>query len=195
MRFSIYSTFAAAWFAFLLAMFVGCLVWIGASAMDPPEPSGDGMGTFPSPMLMVIMAALVTFVIAFVGAFFRTLGWTLFIAIVLVIVAYVAIILLDWVLGTWGSAIILLAIPAALGLVVGIVMFLLIVKRSEVGIWLTTGLLVAFVATLWLALELDSPNLYLGVFLFNTMIVVTLVGYKALVTVFQLYKKWTTGAW
>jgi hypothetical protein len=195
MRFALYTTLAYAWFALFLALLVGGMVWIGASAMDPPEPNEDGMGAFPSPMLLVIIASLVTFVVAFVGAFFRTLGWTLFIAVVLTIVAYVAIIVLDWVLGTWGSVILLLAIPAALGLVVGIVMFLLIVKRSEIGVWLTAGLLVAFVATLWLALELESPNLYLGVFLFNVMIVVTLVGYKALVTIFQLYKKWTTGAW
>ena len=194
MSFTVYRTLAYSWAILLAALVAGSAAWTVFSIMDPPTVAHDDLGDFPSPMFIIIVASLSAFVVAFVAAFFQTKGWTAVVAMLLLAVVLIVVELLDWVLGTWESDIILLAIPAVLGLVVGIVLFLLIVKRSTLGVWVVASLLVAFVVTLWMALELGYPNMYLGVFLFNTMIVVTLVGYKALVTIFTIYKRWTTGA-
>ena len=182
------------WIPTFAAMFAGVVAWVAISAMDTPTPSIDGLGEFPSPFFIIILATIVALLVSFVTAFFQTKGWAAFIIAVMLIVSYVVILLLDWVVGTWGSRMILLGASAVLGLVVGLLLFILFIKRAASGIWIVTGLLVTYAALTYIAIEYDAPNMFLGVFLFNTMIVMTLVGYKILITIYTLYKKYTLGA-
>jgi hypothetical protein len=182
------------WVPTFATLFAGVVAWIVISALDPPTPTVGGMGEFPSIFFLIALATIVVLVVSFVAAFFQTKGWTAFIVIVMLIVAWVVILLLDWVVGTWGSRMVLLAAATVLGLVVGILLFLLFIKRASVGIWMVAGLLVLYAVLTFIAIELEAPNMFLGVFLFNTMIVVTLVGYKLLIVLYTLYKKYTLGA-
>jgi molybdopterin-containing oxidoreductase family membrane subunit len=182
------------WVPTFLAMFSGVVAWIALGAIETPTSTPGGLGEFPSPFFMIILVTIVTLLVSFVTAFFQTKGWTAFIAVVMVFVVWLAIELLDWVVGTWGSRMILLGAAAVLGLIVGIVLFLLFVKRAWSGVWTVAFLLVLYAVLTSIAIELDAPNMFLGVFLFNTMIVMVLVGYKILITLYTVYKRWTLGA-
>ncbi len=194
MGFTLHGTLSYPWMALFVALLAGVTAWVVSAAVSDPGQEADGLGAFPSPLMLIIIASLVAFVVTFVAAFFRTAGWTAFVGALLVVVAVVVVWLLDWVLGKWGTVMILLAIPAALGVVVGLVMFLLFVKRSDLGIWLTAFLVVACAVLLWTSMELEATTLFLGVFIFNAAIVATMVGYKTLVTIYTVFKKWSIGA-
>lgn len=182
------------WVPTFVVLLAGVASWIAISVVDEPALNPDLMGDFPSPLFIIVYSTIAILVVSFVAAFFQTRGWTAFVSAVMVIVGWLAIVLLDWIVGTWGSRMVLLGAAAVLGLVVGIVLFLLFIKRSQTGIWLVLALLVAYSVLTWVSLELDAPNLFLGVFLFNTMVLLTLVGYKLLITVYTYYKRYTMGA-
>ncbi len=182
------------WVPTFFAMFSGVVAWVTLGAIETPASSPGGLGTFPSPFFMIILITIVTMLVAFVTVFYQTKGWAAFIIIVMVLVVWLAIELLDWVVGTWGSRMILLGAAAVLGLVVGIVLFLLFIKRAWSGVWTVALLLFLYSLLTAIAIEYEAPNMFLAVFLFNTMIVVVLVGYKILITLYTLYKKYTLGA-
>ena len=182
------------WVPTFFALFAGVLAWVAFSSWDPPVTSPDGIGEFPSPFFIIVLATIVTLVIAFVASFFQTKGWTAVVTLILLIVAYIAILLLDWVVGKWGSRMILLGAAAVLGVVVGLLLFLLFIKRVEWGVWVVGGLLILYAVLTWASIELEAPNMFLGVFLFNVMVALTLIGYKMIVTVYTWYKGYTLGA-
>ena len=95
MTFTLHRTLYLPWVALLGTMLAGIVVWMVASLLNDPGQGEDGMGPFPSPLMLIIMASLVAFVVTFVAMFFRTAGWTIFVAVILVVVVVVVVVAVD----------------------------------------------------------------------------------------------------
>jgi hypothetical protein len=175
------------WVAFVVAMVVGLVVWIIGSAMGLGSIFEDGYTDFPSPLVMVLMSAAGVAVVVFVATFLERKIVTVLVVIAIPIALAVVIILLQWVLGTWGSKMVLIAIPVVLGLFMGMQLMLFLRKKVEAGVWVTFALVLVFAFATWWGSFIESNLLALGVILFYASMVAICIGYAF---VFVLYTIW-----
>ncbi|MCK5413944.1 MAG: hypothetical protein KAJ35_01040 [Thermoplasmata archaeon] len=181
------------WIVFIIALMVGLISWIvagviGLGGIFDPEYSG-----FPSPLLMVLICSFAVGFITFIWFFLERPGMTVLATVAVVIAIPVVIILLDWVLSTWGSDMILLVIPVGLGLFTGIELMLFVRKRVEAGVWITFALIIVFVGLTWWASYIDSDFLALSVILYYGSTVALCFGYAAIFIVYTIYVRRTLG--
>lgn len=181
------------WIVFIIALMVGLVVWIASAALDlggifDPEYTG-----FPSPLFMLLVCSFAVGFVTFVWFFMERKGLTLLMVVVACVGIYALVILLDWVLGTWGSRMILVAIPVGLGLFTGVQLMLFIRKRVEAGVWITFTLVIIFAGLTWWASFLDSDLLALGVILYYGSIVAISFGYAAFFIVYTVFVRRTLG--
>ncbi len=181
------------WIVFIIALMVGLISWIvarviGLGGIFDPEYSG-----FPSPLLMVLICSFAVGFITFIWFFLERPGMTVLAIVAVVIAIPVVIILLDWVLSTWGSDMILLVIPVGLGLFTGIELMLFVRKRVEAGVWITFALIIVFVGLTWWASYIDSDFLALSVILYYGSTVALCFGYAAIFIVYTIYVRRTLG--
>jgi hypothetical protein len=181
------------WIVFIIALMVGLIAWIVARAIGlggifDPEYTG-----FPSPLLMVLMCSFAVGFVTFIWFFLERPGMTVVAILAVIIAIPVVIILLDWVLSTWGSNMVLLVIPVGLGLFTGIELMLFIRKRVEAGVWITFALVIVFAGLTWWASYIDSDFLALSVILYYGSTVALCFGYAGIFIVYTIYFRRTLG--
>jgi hypothetical protein len=181
------------WIAFIIALMVSLISWIVISAIEvggifDPEYSG-----FPSPFFMVLVISFAVGFITFIWFFLEREGITALAIIGVTIGIYVVIVLLDWVLTKWGSLMILVAIPVALGLFTAVELMLFIRKRVEAGVWITFALVIVFAGLTWWASYTDSEFLALAVILYYGAIVALCFGYAGIYIIYTIYIRRTLG--
>lgn len=181
------------WIVFIVALMVGLVVWIvsaalGLGGMFDPEYTG-----FPSPLFMLLVCSFAVGFITFVWFFMERKGLSLITVIAVPIAIYAVVILLDWVLGKWGSRMILVAIPIALGGFTGIQLMLFIRKRVEAGVWIAFALIIVFAGLTWWASFLDSDLLSLGIILYYGSIVAINFGYAGIFIIYTVFVRRTLG--
>jgi hypothetical protein len=175
------------WIVFMIALMVGLVVWItgvivGLGGIFDPEYTD-----FPSPLLMVLICAVAVGAITFIWFFMKRPVLTAITIIAFPIAIYVVVILLDWVLGTWGSKVIVLMIPVALGIFTGIQLMLFIRKRVAAGVWITFALIIVFAGIVWWASYIDSDLLALGILLYYGAAVGLCLGYAVVYVIYTIY--------
>ncbi len=180
------------WMAFTVSLMVGLVVWIVAGVRGFSVFDG-GSSQFPSPLFLVLVCAAAVAVLVFLATFLERKVVTLIAAVAIPIVIVVLIIVLKWVLGIWGSHVILVIIPVPLGLIAGFVLMVFIRKKTEAGVWVTFALIVLFAAVTWWSAFIDSNVLALGVILFFASAVGICAGYAMLLAIYTIYVRRVLG--
>ena len=181
------------WIAFIIALMVSLISWIVSAAAGVGGIFDPDFTGFPSPLFMVLVVSFAVGFVTFIWFFMAREGITVLAIIGVVIGIYVVIVLLDWVLTTWGSQMILIAIPVGLGLFTAVQLMLFIRKRVEAGVWITFALIIVFAGLTWWASFIDSDFLALSVILYYGAIVVLCFGYAAVFVVYTIYVRRTLG--
>jgi hypothetical protein len=181
------------WIVFMIALVVGLVVWItgtliGLGGIFDPEYTG-----FPSPLLMVLICAVGAGAVTFIWFFMKRPVLTIITIIAIPIAIYVVIILLDWVLGNWGTRVIVLMIPVALGIFTGMQLMLFLRKRVAAGVWITFALVILFAGIVWWASYIDSDLLALGILLYFGAAVGLCLGYAVIFVIYTIYIRRSLG--
>lgn len=181
------------WIVFMIALVVGLVVWItgtliGLGGIFDPEYTD-----FPSPLLMVLICAVGAGAVTFIWFFMKRPVLTIITIIAIPIAIYVVIILLDWVLGNWGTRVIVLMIPVALGIFTGMQLMLFLRKRVAAGVWITFALVILFAGIVWWASYIDSDLLALGILLYFGAAVGLCLGYAVIYVIYTIYIRRSLG--
>lgn len=174
------------WLAFMGALLVGLSVWVVGSMLGLPGIFDDGYTEFPSPLFMVLVCSAGFAVVVFVGTFLAKPGLPVLAILGVVIGIPVLIILLRWLLETWGSKMILIAVPVPIGLFTGVQLMLFIRKRVEAGVWITFFLVIVFAVLTWWSNFTDSDMLSLAILLYFASLVMLCLGYAAFFVMYTI---------
>ncbi len=181
------------WIVFMVALMIGLVVWITGTIMGLGGIFDPKYTDFPSPLFMVLLCAVGVGAITFLWFFMKRPGITVLTIIAIPIAIVVVIILLQWVLGNWGSRVIVLMIPVALGVFTGIQLMLFIRKRAAAGVWITFALVIVFAGVVWWASYIDSDLLALGILLYYGAAVGLCLGYAVVFVIYTIYIRRSLG--
>lgn len=181
------------WIVFMIALMIGLVVWITGTIMGLGGIFAPEYTDFPSPLFMVLVCAVGVGAITFLWFFMKRPGITVLTIIAIPIAIVVVIILLQWVLGNWGSKVIVLMIPVALGVFTGIQLMLFIRKRAAAGVWITFALIIVFAGVVWWASYIDSDLLALGILLYYGAAVGLCLGYGVVFVIYTIYIRRSLG--
>jgi hypothetical protein len=174
------------WLALVISMLVGLVVWIVGSRLSLSDIFAEDYSYFPSPLFVMLAGAAGVAVVVFLESFMHKRLFTFLAMIAVPIAIAVVVVLLDWMLGTWGSRMILIAIPVVLGGFMGIQLMLFVRKRVEAGVWIVFALILVFAALTWWSSFVDSNLLSLAVILFYFTIVAVCLGYAAVIIAYTI---------
>jgi len=180
---TIYKPIYATWIVVYVTLVVGILVWILGGLLDLPWIWDEFYREFPSGLILVFVVTALAAASVFVSSFTGRAYLGLLAAAFGTLVAIIALWIIGWIMDTWDTTSMLVAVLMLAAIAVGLAVFFFARFTAAIVAWLVLSGLVCVAILWWLESQWGTS------FLYYLLAVVAIALYAIVLAVFALVPK------